>query len=71
MFDPLKFVAPVKIAGKAIHREAMTNGLDWDEPLLPGFIQRWNAWRSLLSGLETLNIPRTNGGVPISHADRT
>lgn len=39
MFDPLGFVAPVTIAGKAILGEAMTSGLDWDEPLPPDFIQ--------------------------------
>lgn len=59
------------IAGKAILREAMTSGLDWDEPLPPDFIQKWNAWRSSLSGLEMLNIPRTYGGVPISQAHST
>lgn len=71
LFDPLGFVAPVTIAGKAILREAMTSGLDWDEPLPPDFIQRWNAWRSSLSGLEMLCVPRTYGGVPISQAHST
>lgn len=40
LFDPLGFVAPVTIAGKAILREAMSDGLDWDEPLPPAHHQK-------------------------------
>lgn len=39
LFDPVGFLAPVTIAGKAIFREAMTSGSDWDEPLPLDVIQ--------------------------------
>ena len=68
LFDPLGFVAPVTIAGKSILREAMTSGLDWDEPLPPDFLQKWNIWKSSLRGLESLRIPHTYGGLSLSQA---
>ena len=69
LFDPLGFVAPVTIAGKAILREAMTSGLDWDEPLPTDFLQKWISWKSSLKDLENLQIPRTYGGLSVSETD--
>ncbi|XP_062602420.1 uncharacterized protein LOC134264140 [Saccostrea cucullata] len=69
LFDPLGFVAPVTIAGKAILREAMTSGLDWDEPLPPDFLQKWTIWKSSLKDLEHLQIPRTFSEMSVSKAN--
>ena len=68
LFDPLGFVAPVTIAGKAILREAMTEGSDWDEPLSESFQQKWEFWKSSLKHLESLRIPRCYGDMSLSQA---
>lgn len=35
LYDPLGFVAPVTIQGKALVRELSVNQCDWDSPLSP------------------------------------
>ncbi|KAK3082658.1 hypothetical protein FSP39_001646 [Pinctada imbricata] len=68
LFDPMGFVAPVTIAGKAILREAMCSGQDWDEPLTQAFHDKWQKWRDSLQHLQTLRIPRTYCHLPLMEA---
>lgn len=68
VFDPLGFIAPVTIAGKAILREAMSDGADWDEPLRPDCRHRWEQWKSSLQHLQNVKIQRTYGGMSLCDA---
>ena len=70
LFDPLGFVAPVTIAGKAILREAMNSGFEWDEPLPPEFHERWDRWKNSLKHLEDLHIPRTYSELSFSQSGK-
>ncbi|XP_069108941.1 uncharacterized protein [Argopecten irradians] len=66
LFDPLGFAAPVTIAGKAILREAMSDGRDWDEPLPNEHRDKWEAWKSSLHHLGSVKISRTYGSTSVS-----
>ncbi|KAK0150328.1 hypothetical protein N1851_008573 [Merluccius polli] len=59
IYDPLGFIAPVTIQGKAILRETTQDNGDWDSPLPQGMEEMWNTWRSSLKDLTSLQIPRT------------
>ncbi|KAF7694078.1 hypothetical protein HF521_007831 [Silurus meridionalis] len=56
--DPLGFVAPVIVQGKAILRELTVEKGDWDVPLPPAMEDAWTSWRASLSELAELSIPR-------------
>ncbi|XP_033761536.1 uncharacterized protein LOC117343299 [Pecten maximus] len=66
IFDPLGFLAPVTIAGKAILREAMSDGADWDEPLRADCLHKWEQWKLSLQHLQNVRIPRTYGNMSMS-----
>ncbi|XP_034396072.1 uncharacterized protein LOC117735512 [Cyclopterus lumpus] len=58
LYDPLGFVAPVTIQGKAILRELTTEKGDWDSPLPQEMEDAWTSWRASLKELSQLSIPR-------------
>ena len=58
LYDPLGFVAPVTVQGKAILRELTAESGDWDAPLPPAMEDAWTSWRASLSELADLSIPR-------------
>ncbi|KAM9828380.1 uncharacterized protein ACBT44_022570 [Syngnathus typhle] len=58
LYDPLGFVSPVTMQGKALLRELSTEQKDWDEPLPVEREEEWNKWRYSLKDLEQLQIPR-------------
>ena len=58
LYDPLGFVAPVTIQGKAILRELTAENGDWDAPLPQAMEDAWTSWRASLSELSKLSIPR-------------
>lgn len=70
LYDPLGFVAPVTIQGKAILRELTTESGDWDSPLPHDKMKLWTAWRDSLEDLESLQIPRTYAPASPSGAQR-
>ena len=55
--DPLGFIAPVILVGKRI-LQGICHSSSWDEPVEGDVLSRWENWRSQLSLLETLGIPR-------------
>lgn len=57
LYDPLGFVAPVVMQGKALVRELSTEQ-GWDTPLVPEKETQWNMWRDSLKALEDLLIKR-------------
>ncbi|RXN14933.1 hypothetical protein ROHU_008863 [Labeo rohita] len=58
LYDPLGFVAPVTIQGKAILRELTSVNGDWDAPLPQEMEGAWTSWRVSLSELSSFSIPR-------------
>ncbi|XP_060765880.1 uncharacterized protein LOC132874028 [Neoarius graeffei] len=62
--DPLGFVAPITVQGKALVRELSSKEYDWDDPLPSDKQVSWKLWKESLPELEKLHIKRRY--VPIS-----
>ncbi|TWW54543.1 hypothetical protein D4764_0103490 [Takifugu flavidus] len=58
LYDPLGFVAPITMQGKALVRELSSDQTEWDAPLSPKKESEWNLWKDSLKALEDLQIPR-------------
>ncbi|XP_028822925.1 uncharacterized protein LOC114778148, partial [Denticeps clupeoides] len=59
IFDPMGFLAPVTIQGRALLRELTAEQSDWDTPLPEDKIGRWKVWHDSLERLRHLHVPRT------------
>lgn len=59
LFDPLGFVAPIIMQGKALLRELSSQQDEWDSPLPSEKEAEWNAWKNSLTALEDLHIRRS------------
>ncbi|XP_073769028.1 uncharacterized protein [Danio rerio] len=70
LYDPLGFVAPVTIQGKAILRELTAVSGDWDAPLPQKMEDAWTLWRVSLSELANFSIPRVYTEISTSTAMR-
>lgn len=58
LYDPLGFVVPVTIQGKAILRELTAEYGDYDAPLPQEMGEAWMSWRASLTELSNLSISR-------------
>ncbi|XP_067019483.1 uncharacterized protein [Acropora muricata] len=58
IFDPLGFVAPVLLEGKAILQEVCRQNVGWDDPVPAELQARWLKWKLELEELENFAIPR-------------
>ena len=58
LYDPLRFAAPVTLAGKLILRETMDESYGWDETLPIQYQSKWETWKNSLEHLEQVKIPR-------------
>ena len=58
LYDPLEFISPVTICGKIILRKIVASSLDWDDQLPEHLVREWKTWKSGLSHLEKLCVPR-------------
>ena len=70
LYDPLGFVAPITVQGKALIRELTSEQCEWDDPLPPEKEQYWRAWKESLKDLEQLSIPRPYVPVSLSSTQR-
>ena len=68
LYDPLGFVAPVIIQGKALLRELTTETSDWDAPLPLEKKQIWSSWKDSLKELQNIHISRTYAPISSSQA---
>lgn len=59
IFDPLGFLAPVTVQGRALFRELTAESSDWDAPLPEDKLIKWKAWQDSLQGLKHFHVPRT------------
>lgn len=52
LYDPLGFVAPITIQGKALVKDISTEEYDWDTPLPKEKEIQWNVWKDSLMELK-------------------
>lgn len=57
LFDPLGFLAPFLLTGKAVLQEMCRNGMGWDDPLPDGLQPRWEQWKADLVNLDKVEVP--------------
>ena len=57
-YDPIGFVAPLMLQGKAILQELCGLNLDWDEPVPEEAKMKWERWRMELMKLQSIKIPQ-------------
>ncbi|KAK0143561.1 hypothetical protein N1851_018301 [Merluccius polli] len=58
VYDPLGFIAPVLLSGKRILQEMCKHGTNWDDPMPPELMPRWEHWKRDLVNLKDLSISR-------------
>lgn len=68
VFDPLGFLAPVTIQGRALLRELTAELSDWDTTLPEDKLNKWQAWRNSLMDLRHLHVPRTYTAASLAKA---
>lgn len=66
LYDPLGFVAPITVQGKALVRELSSKEYDWDDPLPSDKQEAWKLWKESLLELEKLHIKRRYVPVPLA-----
>ena len=59
IYDPLGFIAPVKLIAGILLQESWKTNPDWDEELPQQTMDTWNRWYSELTVLESLRVPRS------------
>lgn len=64
LYDPLGFVAPITMQGKALVRELSSEQGEWDTPLPEEKKAQWKQWKDSLMELEQLQILRPY--IPVS-----
>jgi len=58
VFDPIGLIAPFTLQGRIILQESCRSNSDWDTPLEQSLLNRWSAWKSDLTNVCKIAIPR-------------
>lgn len=58
LFDPLGWLSPVLIFAKIMMQNLWLSGIDWDSPVNEDHSNAWNVFRSSLTDLEKIRVPR-------------
>lgn len=58
IFDPIGFIAPVKMKGKMLLREISQGTTGWDDELPQEYMNQWSEWINSLESLKDIKIPR-------------
>ena len=58
VFDPLGLIAPFALQGRIILQETCRGNPDWDVPLINSLLTRWSAWKTDLTSVGQISIPR-------------
>lgn len=58
IYDPLRFAATVTIKWKLILRQLTVGSSGWDEPHIDIEGHKWQTWKTMLSDLQDVSIPR-------------
>lgn len=59
LYDPLGFISPVVLKGRAILQKVCEDGVDWDNALSDEVVERWRDWLDSLCHLQAIRIPRS------------
>ncbi|XP_064864890.1 uncharacterized protein LOC135564299 [Oncorhynchus nerka] len=70
LYDPLGFVAPITMQGKALIRELSSDQSEWDAPLPTEKEEEWKMWKESLMELEHMYIQQTYIPVSLSTTQR-
>ena len=58
LYNPLGFAALVKLLAKSLLQKLWRTKAEWDKQLSDGELEDWRQWKSDLSALAKVNIPR-------------
>ena len=58
LYDPMGFVCPVILAAKKILQKLWKLNLGWDHEIPEDLQNHWNKWKSELSALSQIQVPR-------------
>jgi len=58
IYDPIGFISPFVLEGKAILQEMCKRGMSWHDPIPNELLPRWNKWKSDMTNLKEIRIPR-------------
>ena len=58
IYDPNGYVAPVTLKGKQILQQMCRDKLDWDSPVPDSLRPSWEKWRTEITDLDKLKVPR-------------
>ena len=59
LFDPLGLISPLVVPAKVLFQDLCLSKLDWDEPLPPNELSRWEEWIKSLKQVRTIAAPRS------------
>jgi hypothetical protein len=58
IYDPVGFISPFVLEGKAILQELCKRGSSWDDPVPENLLPRWERWKVNMQELSKIQIPR-------------
>ena len=58
LFDPLGLISPLAVPAKVLFQDLCLTKLDWDEPLPPNELSRWEEWVQSLRQVNIISAPR-------------
>lgn len=58
MYDPLGFISPFVLRGKAVLQEMCRRGTDWDEVICEDLRPGWEQWKEDIPNLRDIHLPR-------------
>ncbi|XP_061725398.1 uncharacterized protein LOC133531282 [Cydia pomonella] len=58
IFDPIGYVSPISVLGKALMQEVWRTGIDWDTPIPVSLAPAWRSFIENVQQLRDLEIPR-------------
>jgi len=71
VYDPVGFISPFVLEGKAVLQEMCRRGVSWDDPVSDELLPRWESWKADLSNLGMIQIPRCHKPADFNSVTRT
>lgn len=58
MFDPPGLISPFTLQGRMVLQAICKDKAEWNDPLEPSLQAQWNAWKSNMTEVEQIQVPR-------------
>lgn len=58
IYDPLGYIAPISVIGKALIQDIWRTGIGWDDTILPESVPTWNNFIESIQQLKKLELSR-------------